>query len=48
MYNDIDLLLILSNKDIYYKYNNIISRYITDESNVIVSEMDHWFVADPD
>lgn len=45
-YTDIDLLLILSDKDIYYKYNNLISKYLDKESELIVSAIDVWFSAD--
>jgi replicative DNA helicase len=44
--NDLDLYLILSNKDIYYKYYNTISKYLDTDGLVILSDMDTWFSAD--
>jgi len=46
-YTDIDLLLVLSDKDTYYKYSNMISKYLDKESELIVSAIDQWFTADP-
>tara|TARA_Y100001963_G_scaffold43111_1_gene60438 strand:+ start:6878 stop:8131 length:1254 start_codon:yes stop_codon:yes gene_type:complete len=43
---EIDILLLLSDKDNYYKYNKYIKDYtLTKECNIIIRDMDYYFTA---
>ena len=43
---EIDILLLLSDKDNYYKYNKYIKDYtLTKECNIILKDMDYYFTA---